>query len=104
MQNVDLVIEGTGVFVNSEGAGKHLQAGAKKVSTGPSPLHRAWSLTTHCSAALRRITPLAVKRRMACPLLLPGFGTGLLSCVWILYRCSSQPLPRAQTSPHMWWA
>ena len=31
MQNVDLVIEGTGVFVNSEGAGKHLQAGAKKV-------------------------------------------------------------------------
>ncbi|CAK0785691.1 hypothetical protein CVIRNUC_008902 [Coccomyxa viridis] len=29
--NVDLVIEGTGVFVNSEGAGKHLQAGAKKV-------------------------------------------------------------------------
>ena len=31
LQNVDLVIEGTGVFVNSEGAGKHLQAGAKKV-------------------------------------------------------------------------
>ncbi|CAL5228152.1 g11232 [Coccomyxa viridis] len=29
--NVDLVIEGTGVFVNSEGAGKHLTAGAKKV-------------------------------------------------------------------------
>eukprot|EP00891_Asterochloris_glomerata_P002030 jgi/Astpho2/2030/Aster-00528 len=28
---VDLVIEGTGVFINSEGAGKHLQAGAKKV-------------------------------------------------------------------------
>ncbi|KAK9817876.1 hypothetical protein WJX72_003537 [[Myrmecia] bisecta] len=28
---VDLVIEGTGVFVNREGAGKHLQAGAKKV-------------------------------------------------------------------------
>merc|ERR1712099_61435 len=28
---VDLVIEGTGVFVNSAGAGKHLQAGAKKV-------------------------------------------------------------------------
>jgi glyceraldehyde-3-phosphate dehydrogenase (NADP+) (phosphorylating) len=25
------VIEGTGVFVSSEGAGKHLQAGAKKV-------------------------------------------------------------------------
>ena len=32
LQNVDLVIEGTGVFVNSEGAGKHLTAGAKKVS------------------------------------------------------------------------
>jgi glyceraldehyde-3-phosphate dehydrogenase (NADP+) (phosphorylating) len=29
--NVDLVIEGTGVFINREGAGKHLQAGAKKV-------------------------------------------------------------------------
>jgi glyceraldehyde-3-phosphate dehydrogenase (NADP+) (phosphorylating) len=29
--NIDLVIEGTGVFVSSEGAGKHLQAGAKKV-------------------------------------------------------------------------
>ncbi len=29
---MDLVIEGTGVFVNSEGAGKHLTAGAKKVS------------------------------------------------------------------------
>lgn len=28
---VDLVIEGTGVFVDREGAGKHLQAGAKKV-------------------------------------------------------------------------
>lgn len=60
MQNVDLVIEGTGVFVNSEGAGKHLQAGAKKVSTGSSSLHITWSLTTHCSAALRRLTPLAV--------------------------------------------
>lgn len=31
MQGVDLVIEGTGVFVSSEGAGKHLTAGAKKV-------------------------------------------------------------------------
>ncbi|KAF3949040.1 hypothetical protein CMV_025035 [Castanea mollissima] len=28
---IDLVIEGTGVFVDREGAGKHLQAGAKKV-------------------------------------------------------------------------
>lgn len=28
---VDLVIEGTGVFVDREGAGKHIQAGAKKV-------------------------------------------------------------------------
>lgn len=28
---IDLVIEGTGVFVDKEGAGKHLQAGAKKV-------------------------------------------------------------------------
>jgi len=28
---VDLVIEGTGVFLNSEGAGKHIKAGAKKV-------------------------------------------------------------------------
>ena len=26
LQNVDLVIEGTGVFVNSEGAGKHLHS------------------------------------------------------------------------------
>ena len=59
-QNVDLVIEGTGVFVNSEGAGKHLQAGAKKVRTRPSPPHKTWSLTTHCLVALRRMTPLAV--------------------------------------------
>ncbi|KAG0560987.1 hypothetical protein KC19_9G028200 [Ceratodon purpureus] len=29
--NIDLVIEGTGVFVDEAGAGKHLQAGAKKV-------------------------------------------------------------------------
>jgi len=29
--NIDLVIEGTGVFLNTEGAGKHLTAGAKKV-------------------------------------------------------------------------
>eukprot|EP00210_Caulerpa_lentillifera_P004862 g4641.t1 len=29
--DVDIVIEGTGVFVNEEGAGKHLKAGAKKV-------------------------------------------------------------------------
>jgi len=28
---IDLVIEGTGVFLNTEGAGKHLTAGAKKV-------------------------------------------------------------------------
>jgi glyceraldehyde-3-phosphate dehydrogenase (NADP+) (phosphorylating) len=28
---IDLVIEGTGVFLNREGAGKHIQAGAKKV-------------------------------------------------------------------------
>lgn len=28
---IDLVIEGTGVFVDKEGAGKHIQAGAKKV-------------------------------------------------------------------------
>ena len=31
MQNIDLVIEGTGVFLNREGAGKHIQAGASKV-------------------------------------------------------------------------
>lgn len=29
--SVDLFIEGTGVFVDHEGAGKHIQAGAKKV-------------------------------------------------------------------------
>lgn len=29
--DIDLVIEGTGVFVDRDGAGKHLQAGAKKV-------------------------------------------------------------------------
>jgi len=28
---IDLVIEGTGVFVDREGAGKHIVAGAKKV-------------------------------------------------------------------------
>lgn len=28
---IDLVIEGTGVFVDKEGAGKHIEAGAKKV-------------------------------------------------------------------------
>merc|ERR1712054_553864 len=27
---IDIVIEGTGVFINREGAGKHIQAGAKK--------------------------------------------------------------------------
>ncbi|BBN16474.1 glyceraldehyde 3-phosphate dehydrogenase (phosphorylating) [Marchantia polymorpha subsp. ruderalis] len=41
---VDLVIEGTGVFVDKEGAGKHLQAGAKKVlitapGKGPIPTY-----------------------------------------------------------------
>jgi len=29
--NIDIVIEGTGVFIDSAGAGKHIQAGAKKV-------------------------------------------------------------------------
>lgn len=29
--DIDLVIESTGVFVNKEGAGKHIEAGAKKV-------------------------------------------------------------------------
>ncbi|KAA8495266.1 Glyceraldehyde-3-phosphate dehydrogenase, chloroplastic [Porphyridium purpureum] len=29
--NIDIVVEGTGVFVDGPGAGKHLQAGAKKV-------------------------------------------------------------------------
>ena len=28
---IDLVIEGTGVFIDTPGAGKHIQAGAKKV-------------------------------------------------------------------------
>ncbi|KAF6150526.1 hypothetical protein GIB67_030327, partial [Kingdonia uniflora] len=28
---IDIVIEGTGVFVDGQGAGKHIQAGAKKV-------------------------------------------------------------------------
>merc|ERR1712054_623828 len=28
---IDIVIEGTGVFINREGAGKHIEAGAKKV-------------------------------------------------------------------------
>ncbi|KAL2612484.1 hypothetical protein R1flu_024176 [Riccia fluitans] len=41
---VDLVIEGTGVFVDKDGAGKHLQAGAKKVlitapGKGPIPTY-----------------------------------------------------------------
>lgn len=31
-QGIDLVIEGTGVFVSSDGAGKHIKAGAKKAS------------------------------------------------------------------------
>ena len=29
--DIDLVIEGTGVFVDKDGAGNHIQAGAKKV-------------------------------------------------------------------------
>ena len=29
--DVDLVIEGTGVFIDTKGASKHLEAGAKKV-------------------------------------------------------------------------
>jgi len=29
--NIDLVIEGTGVFIDTPGAGKHIEAGAKKV-------------------------------------------------------------------------
>ncbi|KAG0560972.1 hypothetical protein KC19_9G027300 [Ceratodon purpureus] len=42
--NIDLVIEGTGVFVDEAGAGKHLQAGAKKVlitapGKGPIPTY-----------------------------------------------------------------
>ena len=32
--NVDLVIEGTGVFIDTKGASKHLEAGAKKVRVG----------------------------------------------------------------------
>ncbi|CAM6120778.1 unnamed protein product [Calypogeia fissa] len=41
---IDLVIEGTGVFVDKDGAGKHLQAGAKKVlitapGKGPIPTY-----------------------------------------------------------------
>lgn len=32
--NIDLVIEGTGVFIDTKGASKHIEAGAKKV--------RAW--------------------------------------------------------------
>jgi glyceraldehyde-3-phosphate dehydrogenase (NADP+) (phosphorylating) len=42
--DIDLVIEGTGVFVDEAGAGKHLQAGAKKVlitapGKGPIPTY-----------------------------------------------------------------
>lgn len=35
VQGIDLVIEGTGVFVSSDGAGKHIKAGAKKVTCCP---------------------------------------------------------------------
>ena len=38
-QNIDLVIEGTGVFLDRAGAGKHLQAGAKKVRAPQAPVH-----------------------------------------------------------------
>ncbi|KAG0462729.1 hypothetical protein HPP92_021205 [Vanilla planifolia] len=52
---IDLVIEGTGVFVDREGAGKHIQSGAKKVLiTAPG---RATSPPTSLASMPRPTTP-----------------------------------------------
>ena len=34
---IDLVIEGTGVFIDTKGASKHIEAGAKKVRSAAEP-------------------------------------------------------------------
>jgi glyceraldehyde-3-phosphate dehydrogenase (NADP+) (phosphorylating) len=40
--NVDLVIEGTGVFIDRPGASKHIEAGAKKVGRCVSGWAAGW--------------------------------------------------------------
>ncbi len=69
-QNIDLVIEGTGVFLDRPGAGKHLQAGAKKVG----PPRAAPSIAVHACAPERRRSLGRSVRAAACAAVLYSSG------------------------------
>ncbi|KAK7847844.1 glyceraldehyde-3-phosphate dehydrogenase a [Quercus suber] len=83
---IDLVIEGTGVFVDREGAGKHIQAGAKKVLiTAPGKgIIKGTMTTTHSYTGDQRLLDAShrdLRRARAAALNIVPTSTGAAKAV-----------------------
>ena len=67
---IDIVIEGTGVFLDGPGAGKHIQAGAKKVVITAPARVTTFRLTSLVLTPIS-MTPLPTLSRTLCTIELP---------------------------------
>ncbi|KAH0855981.1 hypothetical protein HID58_084242 [Brassica napus] len=67
---IDIVIEGTGVFVDREGAGKHIEAGAKKGTM--TTIHSYTGDQRRARAAALNIVPTSTGAAKAVALVLPN--------------------------------
>ncbi|KHG21941.1 Glyceraldehyde-3-phosphate dehydrogenase A, chloroplastic [Gossypium arboreum] len=81
---IDLVIEGTGVFVDREGAGKHIQAGAKKVLITAPGIIKGTMTTTHSYTGDQRLLDAShrdLRRARAAALNIVPTSTGAAKAV-----------------------